>query len=685
LTTLEEPSADESTVEETRTESDQPTDRKQLVQRIAIAAVVVGLLVLAVLFDKIRSTIITTVVAVAVCAAIWIGANLLFDQARPRYQRFLAISFGICGAVLGVLLHGNGITVGSGDSFWAWVIGPLVGFVVLGALGFFLAQTDDVQQRRIAAIGGSAVVGVIVGLLIREQYQPGVDWLATLIYTAAGLVIGAGIAALFRRPPLHGALVVGALGWLLGYWGGADVGDGNVGTAVLGCLVPAVMMGAWISTTSNPDHLGRTAIDRGSRSWIFLAPAVLFIIVMLVVPALRTAWLSLLDRTSESFVGLENYGASFTDDTSFDLDDWSNMFTSYPFYIAVVLLAIALVVGISMKRQTGHAVEIGNPTGAPLVAGLLFLAFAAFTAMRGTIINNLWWVVVVVFFSTGVGLAVAVLADNAGGERIAKSIIFMPMAISLVGASIIWRFMYQSRDISQEQTGVLNALWVGLGRLSTGSGLPTIIGAVLIGLVLVICLGFLARSLVRQAYGRAVVPAVLSIFVGWFFIRYTQIVGGGVGGFTTLPDGGTEGQTIAFVQETPYNNFWLMIILVWIQVGFAMVILSAAIKAVPDDLIEAARMDGATESQVFWRVTLPQIATTIGVVVTTLIVLVMKVFDIVKVTTNGQFGTQVLANDMFSEAFNNFNIGRGAALAMLILISVLPVMYYNIRKMQEEG
>ena len=128
-----------------------------------------------------------------------------------------------------------------------------------------------------------------------------------------------------------------------------------------------------------------------------------------------------------------------------------------------------------------------------------------------------------------------------------------------------------------------------------------------------------------------------------------------------------------------------MVILIWIQVGFSMVILSAAIKAVPTDLIEAAKIDGATDSQVFWRVTLPQIATTIGVVVTTLIVLVMKVYDIVKVVTNGQFGTQVLANDMFQQAFNFFDVGRGAALAMLIFLSVLPVMYYNIRRMQKES
>ena len=182
-----------------------------------------------------------------------------------------------------------------------------------------------------------------------------------------------------------------------------------------------------------------------------------------------------------------------------------------------------------------------------------------------------------------------------------------------------------------------------------------------------------------------VLPGILSILIGWLFIRFAGIIGGGMGGFKVNADGSTSPQTVLFVQESPYNNFWLMIILIWIQVGFSMVILSAAIKAVPTELIEAAKIDGATDSQVFWRVTLPQIGTTIGVVVTTLIVLVMKVFDIVKVVTNGNFGTQVLANNMYDAAFKFSNRGLGAALAMVILFLVLPVMYFNVRKMRREA
>jgi alpha-glucoside transport system permease protein len=652
--------------------------------RIAIVVAVVGTILLAIFASKIRSTIITVVVAVAACAGIWIGANILFDQVQNRWQRFQTIWFAVLGAVLGIIIHGNHLTLGSGDGFFRWVLGPLAGGIVFGALGFVLAATDEPRRHLVVSVGAFAAVGVVIGLVLRSEYQPGVDWLATVVYTAVFAAIGAGLRIVAKRPWQRGVLIGAAVGWLLGFWGGATVGDGNAATAIIGALVPAVLIGAHVGMSPNPDYNERLRRDRSSRAWIFLGPGLLFIAVMLIVPTIRTAYLSLLDRDSVDYVGLQNYRDTFTEKASWDASNWTDMFTSYPFLIGLTVLVIAAAVGVRQKQLTGRAVELGNPTVGPLVIGFLFVCFGAFTALRGTIINNLWWVVTVTFFSTAIGLAIAVLADGRSGEKIAKSIIFMPMALSLVGASIIWRFVYQTRDISKEQTGVANALWIGLGRLSTGSGIPTVIGAIVLGLVVAAVGVLVARALVKRAYGRAVVPGVLLIFAAWVFVRYTQIVGGGIGGFKVTDNGDTVGQTIVFVQESPYNNFWLMVILIWIQVGFSMVILSAAIKAVPTELIEAAKIDGATESQVFWRVTLPQIGTTIGVVVTTLIVLVMKVFDIVKVVTNGQFGTQVLANDMFQQAFSNINVGRGAALAMLIFVSVLPVMVLNIRRMQKE-
>lgn len=643
-----------------------------------------GLLYWAFVEEKVRSTLITVVIAVGVSAALWIGANLLFNQVRSRWQFFQTVAFAIVGAIVGILLHGNLITIGSGEGFLSWVIGPLAGAASFGAIGLLLARTDDPAQRRLIALAGTGVVGLVVGVVIRETYQPGLDPVAIVAYTAIGAAIGAGLSLLLKHRPVGGALIGAALGWLLGAWGAADLGDGSAATSIVASLVPALLIGLRLGMSTNPDYAARIRIDNASRAVIFIGPALTFISVMLVIPAIRTLYLSVLDADSVDFVAADNYTAVFQDSNSLDLSNWTNMFTSVPFVIGVVLLVIALFVGVSMKKRTGRAVEIGNPTVGPLVVGLLLVCFGAFTAMRGTLINNLWWVVVVTFFSTALGLAIAVLADQRGGERFAKSIIFMPMAISLVGASVIWRFVYTARDTSTEQTGVMNAMWVGLGRLSTGSGIPTILTAAALGLAVIGLLILVARSLVRQNYARAVVPGIALILIGWFFIRFTGIIGGGVGGHTYNADGTVSGETVFFVQETPYNNFWLMVIMIWIQTGFSMVILSAAIKAVPTELIEAAKIDGATTSQVFWRVTLPQIATTIGVVVTTLIVGVMKVFDIVKVTTNGQFGSQVLANQMFQEAFQFTDTGKGAALAMLIFLAVLPVMIFNIRRMQRE-
>ena len=333
------------------------------------------------------------------------------------------------------------------------------------------------------------------------------------------------------------------------------------------------------------------------------------------------------------------------------------MFTSVPFLLGVGLLAIAVVIGVVIETPDRSRRRARQPDGRSVgrrATARLFRVPSRRCA--GTIINNLWWVVTVTFFSTALGLAIAVLADQRGGEKIAKSIIFMPMALSLVGASIIWRFVYTARDVSQ---GADRCDERRLGRARTtldGFGPADADRHDLPGIVLAVVSTFLARSLARRARTGGRARRRCSSSVGSSSATPRSSVGASAdSSYTDDEDGPAE--TIVFVQETPYNNFWLMVILIWIQVGFSMVILSAAIKAVPTELIEAAKIDGATDSQVFWRVTLPQIATTIGVVVTTLIVLVMKVFDIVKVVTNGQFDTQVLANDMYQQAFNNINIG----------------------------
>lgn len=632
---------------------------------------------------KVISTLVTVVIAVTASAALWIGANLLFNQARDHWSRFSALAWGAAGFAGGVLLSGNRLTVASEGGFINWVWLPVVLAAVTGGLGLALSMIDEPSKRTAVALGAMVATGIGIGALIRPEVQPGVDIAAVAIWLTIGLAAGAGIQAL-RRARIDTGLLYGAVvGWLLGYWGAADLGAGSLLTAIIGTVVPAAVIGVRIGRSPNLETNRRTVLEQKSRSWIFLGPAMLFIFGALVVPAVRTIYLSLLDRTSQSWVGLDNYQAIFANRNSWNVTNWSNMFGSALFYLGAILVVLALIVGLQQRRQTGKMVEVGGPAAGPLIVGAVLLTFAAFTALRGTIINNLWWVVTVTFASTAIGLAVAVLADGARLERVAKSIIFMPMAISLVGASVIWRFMYVTRDSSLEQTGVMNAAWVGLGRLSTGSGLPTVLVGIAIAAVLTGIGVILARNLVRREWAKLILPGFAFFLVGWFLWRY---LGSGVGGQRPNPvTGDIQANPIAFIQEGPFNNFWLMVILIWIQTGFAMVILSAAIRAVPEEFIEAARVDGATQSQIFWRIILPQISTTIGVVVTTLIVLVMKVYDIVKVVTNGNFGTQVLANDMFNTAFISRETGRGAALAVLILVSVLPVMYLNIRRMQEDS
>jgi alpha-glucoside transport system permease protein len=189
------------------------------------------------------------------------------------------------------------------------------------------------------------------------------------------------------------------------------------------------------------------------------------------------------------------------------------------------------------------------------------------------------------------------------------------------------------------------------------------------------------RGVKAKSTTTAAFAAGFLLLIGYLVYR---LVGPGLGGYVER-NGVTQAKPVLFVQEAPFNNMWLMVVLIWVQTGFAMVILSAAIKAVPTDLTEAAKMDGATESQIFWRITLPQIAPTLGVVITALFVTVMKVFDIVYAMTNGSFGTQVIANEMFQRAFGFSDLGLGSALAVVLFISVIPVMIINIRRTQRSS
>jgi alpha-glucoside transport system permease protein len=222
-------------------------------------------------------------------------------------------------------------------------------------------------------------------------------------------------------------------------------------------------------------------------------------------------------------------------------------------------------------------------------------------------LNNLGWLVIVPLFSTAFGLIIATLADRLWWGNVAKSLVFMPMAISFVGASVIWKFVYEYRGPGIEQIGVLNA------------------------------------------------------FITWL-------------GFEPQP----------WITIPVVNSILLMVILIWIQTGFAMVILSAALRGVPEETIEAARIDGANGIRIFFDIMIPQIWSTIVVVWTTITITVLKVFDIVYAMTNGEFQTQVLANYMYRWTFISGDFGRGSTIAVIIMLVVTPIMFWNIRRANAE-
>ncbi|MDQ3738704.1 MAG: sugar ABC transporter permease [Actinomycetota bacterium] len=638
---------------------------------------------------ELGKTLFKVAVAVALSAALFIGANRLFDQAYGRWALFNSFIGAAIGFVGYVVLENNGafrplfedrVTVLNGGPYdinaWLW---GLVGGAALGAVMFLLSAPRQQLARLPLALVGFTAFGLLTALAFDEDVRPAFDWGKVVVCVVVGAVL-VGLVGLLRGGVAmapRSALTGAGLGWLVGAWGGGDIGGGNLQGALLATVVPAALLGLRFGLTTQPEPTRRRNIDRRSRAWIFLLPALTFIVAGLVIPLIKTIYQSFRNRDGSEPVGMENYRDVFGDKNAFNLDNWDAFFGSRLFWIGAAVVVVGIAAGVLAGRRTRQAFERSESSSIPIFVGCFLIACAVLSTVRGTIFNNIWWVIVVTSLSTALGLAVAVLADRSKGENLAKSLIFLPMAISFVGAGIIWRFMYIARPPNGEQTGVLNSLWVWLGQISDS----TIGTTVAIALLAIIGLGLvlLVRRGIRTRSGSSAGAAVgLLLIIAYLIYRFA---GPGLGGFVTV-DGETRADPILFFEDLPFNNLWLMVILIWIQTGFAMVILSAAIKAVPSELTEAAKMDGATENQAFWRVTIPQIAPTIGVVVTTLIVTVMKVFDIVKVSTNGNFDTQVIANQMFTSAFGESNEGLGGALATILFISVIPVMYINIRRMQ---
>lgn len=223
------------------------------------------------------------------------------------------------------------------------------------------------------------------------------------------------------------------------------------------------------------------------------------------------------------------------------------------------------------------------------------------------LLNTAVWVLLVPALATAIGLLYAIVIDKARGEALAKALVFMPMAISLVGASIIWKLVYAVRPAEQDQIGIANQILVMIGL-----------------------------------------------------------------------------EPYRFLQDPPWNTAFLIVIMIWIQAGFAMVILSAAIKAVSADVIEAARLDGVNAWQMFRNVTLPSIRPAVVVVMVTISIATLKAFDIVRTTTGGQFDTGVVATELYDQAFRFGEEGKGSALAVLLFVLVLPIVVYQVRVLRSQ-
>ncbi len=643
--------------------------------------------------DKVISTLISVGIAVGGFLALWIGANLIFNQVRKDFSRFSVIVGSILGAAFMAIIDGNSLVTRATATKGEWplkadyLVWPVVGALIVGGGMFALSKVHDRPKRFLISIATFVGLSLLIAFTLKTGWRLRLKTVPLFIWPIALAAVGAATNALRARNPLHGALTGGFIGWLLGtFGGGINAQNASSSTAItetlIACVVAGILLGARVGMTHVPNLVTKAKIDDRSRAWIFIGPAVAFISVMLILPTILTIILSVKDNKGDQYVGLDNYRSVFRDDDNWDLSSLSGLFTSSILPWVGFFLLAAIGLAVLLGRETKQGINFGGAPIFPLImAGGLF-SFAFFTHARGTIFNNLWWVVGVTLLATSLGLAVAKFADGAKFESVAKSFVFMPMAISMVGASIVWRLiMYQARNEAKPQTGVLNAIWVWLGDITTTWGLGRVV-------VLAIFLG--AAAALIYAFIRALPNSTSTAFLYlvltapplWIALRTAT---DGIGGYVIKNNGSIAPGPINFVQGPPFNNFWLMLILIWIQTGFAMVILSASIKSVPDDYLEAASMDGATDSQKFWRITLPQILPTIGVVATTIMVNVMKVFDIVKVTTNGQFGSQVLANAMFQQAFQFGNSGTGAALAVMLFAFILPIMVLNISRLTKEA
>ncbi len=358
------------------------------------------------------------------------------------------------------------------------------------------------------------------------------------------------------------------------------------------------------------------------RPWLFLFPAFFMIGVYIAYPVFETLRLSLTDRDAgDAFVGLANYQ--------------------------------------QMLREAKF-----------------------WEAMR----NNMLWLIVVPAATTTFGLLVAQLTDRIAWGNIAKSIVFMPMAISFVSAAMIFKLIYDTQSQNRDQIGILNAVWM---QFEGGNGsflfLRILPAMILLGFAAVaayVCYLVLRPFFIPEERMGGLVAGALRVVAG-AAAAYLAVLAllNVMDVFTvTLP----YGKPLNWLTIPFWNNFFLMAIMIWMQTGLAMVILSAALRGIPQETVEAAIIDGATPFQLFFRVKVPQIVGTIVVVWTLITVLVLKVFDIVFALTNGNWNTEVLPNYVFGKIFSDLDWGVGSASAIILLGLVMPIMILNARSARKE-
>ncbi|GAA3591287.1 hypothetical protein GCM10010968_00670 [Agrococcus terreus] len=457
----------------------------------------------------------------------------------------------------------------------AFVLIAVLARVLYGVVPWMTQQLTNT----LILLGIAGVVGVVLQLLLDRALQPASPAVRSAAYRLVGAALVA-VAVVLLPMGESGALPM--LDWV-------TPALAQAATIVGWPLVGALVVTAGVAFAPN-------GVRRSLRLVVWLVAAAAVVVSATVLEGGQEQPIGVWPWAFAAALGIAGVLGFLADHD----DD------SKPMLVFLIPAALLLTVGLVYPAVRTAILAFTDKTGTFNGVDNFVWMFTQPEALV-TLANTVVWVVLVPLLSTAIGLAYAVFIDKSRGERFYKMLVFMPMAISFVGAGIIWKFMYAYRGPEQDQIGLINQLITLFG-----------------------------------------------------------------------------GQPQQILQNSPWNTLALIIVMIWIQTGFAMTVLSAAIKGVPVEQIEAASLDGANPWQRFSNVTLPGIRSSLVVVVTTISIATLKVFDIVRTMTAGNFNTSVVANEMYTQAFRSGEPGRGAALALVLFLLVLPIVVYNIRVLNQQ-